>query len=170
MNNLSRISKFILYLTVLTFVLWLGGYISRQIIVFQLFEPENMDLRGIYTASNLEAVINTIYPVITYNIITYPVFLVSLLVFIVISKVSLKKEGWLFIVLAAIVITAPFEIYLLTIDWNILQKTLHSLNRTSEIIDLLRERITALSSFSLIEILVYMGAVFLFLFKPLRRE
>lgn len=170
MNNIGKISKALLFLTVLSFVLWLGGYISRQIIVYQLFEPENMDLRAMYNGSNLEAVINTIYPVITYNIITYPLFLVLFISFLITSRVSLKKEGWLFIILAAIILTAPFEIYLLTIDWEILQKILHSLNNTAAIVDLIRERISALSSFSLIEILVFMGALFLFLFKPLRKS
>ena len=58
-------------------------------------------------------------PVLTLILISYPVFLVSFVTFLFISKISLKENGWFFIITMIVVLTAPFEMYLLSIDFKI---------------------------------------------------
>ena len=97
------------------------------------------------------------------------IFLVAFIVFLLISKVSLKKEGWLFISTLIIAVCAPFEIYLLTKDFEI-SKAIYSMNfDPAAVITEIRERLMTLSSFSLIEIISFIGIIFLSVFQPLKR-
>ena len=68
MQNLSKPSKIFLFITVLFFALSLGGYVLRQVVVYQFFEPENLSLRIIYSAQNLPVILFTALPVFVFNI------------------------------------------------------------------------------------------------------
>ncbi len=169
MNNLNKPAKYFLFLTVLFFCLWLGGYVGRQLTVFRLFEPENMALKSMYNEVGLTQVINILLPVITYNLIMYPAFILSLILFLITSHINLKKEGWLFISVTIIFITLPFEVYLSTLDYELVSKILTGSFNSDKIVKILRERITILGSFPLIETFAYFAIIGLFLFKPLRK-
>src|ERR1035437_10098633 len=99
MKKQSIISKIILYLTITSFILWLGSYIIRNIAIYQLFEPLNLDLRSLYNEQNLNAVFNIILPLITFNLVTYISFIVFFIMFLFATSVRLKNEGWLFIIM-----------------------------------------------------------------------
>ena len=163
--------KILLFFTALLFSVWFGSYITREVMVYQLFEPVNLDLKSIYNTQNLVAVTTILLPAILTNIVTFPIFLLAFIAYILFSKINIKKEGWLFIILILVLITAPFELYLLSfIDLKIVQLITHSPSNLSEIIPLVRKRITELSSFTLIEIFSYIGIIFLVIFKPLRKH
>ncbi len=164
-------SKLLTVLTVLTFSVWFGSYILRQIIVYQFFEPINLDLRPLYTVQNLGAVNTILFPAILSNLITFPVFIACFFLLILVSKVNIKKEGWLFLIILVIVITAPFELYLLAAtDYKIINLILNSPSNVDQVVVLLRKRITELSSFPLIEIFSYIGIIIIATFKPLRKN
>lgn len=169
MQNLTKLSKIFLSITVLFFTLWLGGYILRQAIIYQFFEPENLALKSIYNSQNLNEILITILPVFVFNIITYAGFILFLIAFIVNSKINMKNEGWFFISILIIVICAPFEIFLLLKDIEI-SKNIYSGNfDPSVIMKIIYERLTIFNSFSLIEILSFISIIFLSVFKPLRK-
>ncbi|NJD23704.1 MAG: hypothetical protein FIA82_13730 [Melioribacter sp.] len=170
MKNLNIFSKTVLLFTIIFFTVWLGGYIARQIAVYQLFEPVELNLRTFYYTNNLSSAISLLVPLIISNLITYACFLLLFLTFIVISKLNLRRNGWLFIITLIIIITAPFEIYLSLIDYKIIRLGLANINEVSPIIELIKERITKLSSFSLIEIFSYISIIILVLFKPLQKS
>lgn len=170
MENQNKISKVILYFTVIFFIFWLGGYIARHLVIYQYFEPENLTLRELFTKESLPATFYLILPLIIFNIFSYVVFLVLFIIFLIISKFNLKLEGWLLIVSLIVFITAPFEIFLLIKDYKIVKDIYYNLTNAEYLISLIRERITILSSFSLIEIFSYLGIVFLVIFKPLRKQ
>ena len=169
MQNLSKPSKIFLFLTELFFVLWLGGYVLRQIVVYQFFEPENLSLKLSIGSSSLSDILLIILPVFVFNIVTYAGFLVTFIVFLFISKISLKKEGWLFISVLIVAVCAPFEIYLLAKDYKI-ATTIYSMSfDPTAVMNEIRERLVTLSSFSLIEIVSFIGIIFLSVFQPLKR-
>lgn len=171
MKNNNILYKTSLYLTVLTGLVWLGGYISRMIITFQLFEGNQFELRSIFAGDYLHAALYLINPAVTYNLITYPIFLLSLIGFIFISKLSLKENGWLFISLLLILITAPFEIYLLTIDYKIATSVFYNPDFDSTyILNLTIERFKVLSSFPIIEVFIYFAIIYLFIFQSLKKK
>lgn len=169
MKNLNIFSKTILLFTTVFFTVWLGGYIARQIAVYQLFEPVELNLKTFYNTDNLSSAISLLVPLIISNLITYTCFLLFFLIFIVVSKINLRRNGWLFIITLIIIITAPFEIYLSLIDYKIIRLGLVNINEANSILELIKERLTKLNSFSLIEIFSYLSIIFLILFKPLQK-
>jgi len=170
MTKLNLTSKILLLLTIIFFSVWLGSYIARQLAVYQLFDPLETELKPLYTMDNLTAVLFTLLPLFTLNLISYICLLLAFILFLFQSKINLKAHGWLFIVTLIILVTAPFEIYLSSIDYKIINKIYSSPSETTIIIDLVKERITKLSSFSIIEIFSYITIIFLVLFQPLKKE
>ena len=160
MKNLNTFSKIILLFTIIFFTVWLGGYIARQIAVYQLFEPVELNLKTFYNANNLTSAISLLVPLIISNLITYTFFLILFLILISTSKLNLRKNGWLFIITLIILITAPFEIYLSLIDYKIIRLGLANINESNFILELIKERLTKLNSFSLIEIFSYLAIIF----------
>ena len=166
MEKLNKVSKVLFYFTVLFFVIWLGGYISRQLIVYQLFNANDLTLKSVFDAFNLVPTLYVISPILTINMVTFISFLAFFILFLLASKVNLKKEGWLFISLMIVIVTAPFEIYLLTYDYSVIAGVLAENVDGFRLAAILKERIVVLSSFSLVEIFCYFGIIFLYIFRP----
>lgn len=170
MNSLSKSSKIFLFLSFSAMIIWLGSYISRQMIIYQFFEPENLDLKNIYNSNNIVTVIKTIAPLVVLNIISFVFFLLTFLVTLFITKINYKKNGWALIIVLAVIITAPFELYLLYQDFIIIKIIYFSSGFDFTIINNLKDRITVFNSFSLIEVFTYFGLIFLFIFRPLTKK
>lgn len=73
-------------------------------------------------------------------------------------------------ILLIILVTAPFEIYLMTIDLKTTLKVLAGNFQTDEILSLYIRRNKVLSSFPLIELFSYFSIIFLAVIKPLRMK
>jgi hypothetical protein len=170
MQKLSKLSKIILTISVLFFSFWMGGYLLRQMVIYQLFEPDNLALRENYNAQNLHDVFLTILPLFVFNIATYLCFIITLILFLFVSKISLKNDGWLFISVLIIGICAPFEIFLIIKDYKISQLIYSGIFDSNNVLILIKERLTILSSFSLIEIFSFIGVVFLCILQPFRKS
>ncbi|MCU7514526.1 MAG: hypothetical protein HF300_18340 [Ignavibacteria bacterium] len=170
MQNLNKISKIILYVCTLSGILWFGGYLSRILLTYQLFEPRDFVLKSYVTDQNLGGIFYTLNSSVTFTLILYLVFLVSFILFISTSGIKLKEEGWLFVILLIVVITAPFELYLMTLDYQIATKVFYSAFVPKDILAIYIKRMKLLSSFPLIEIFSYCAILFLIIFKPLRMK
>ncbi|MFH0733650.1 MAG: hypothetical protein V1773_03640 [bacterium] len=169
MQNLSKVSKFLLFLCSLAFILWGGTYFSKFFLLYQFYEPE-MTLKTAYTNINFMPIFNTIMPIIGLNILFYPLFLLSLVLFSASSKLKIKNEGWFFIILSFSLITAPFEIYSLTYDYNIINHIYNGSNDAANILALIKEKIVSLGSFPFVQFLFIIAIVFLAVYKPLRKK
>lgn len=170
MEKLSKLAKVFLFLCVLSGILWFGGYTLRLFLTFQLYEPKALVLKPYLNSGNIPATVIALNTAVIYTFVLFPIFIITFFLTLVTSKVSLKQEGWLFIILLIVIITAPFEIYLMVIDFDVLSKVFSQNFNSAEIINLYTKRLTVLSSFSLIEIFSYCGIIFLLLFRPLRRH
>ena len=170
MQKLTKVSKIILIINVLFLALWLGGYVARHFVMYQLFDPETQLLRTNYQISSLPNVLITILPLFVYNIITYTVFIVTFILFLFFSKIKLKYEGWLFIIMLIVFICAPFEIFLLLKDYKIAVIINSGSFNPKDVVELIKERIEILNSFSLVEIFSYIGIIALAVFRPLRKK
>ena len=167
MYNLSKTSKIFLFLATLSGSLWLGAYFTRLIVFYQLFESENFDIKPIFNEQNLHAVLTEINSLIVLTLVLYLIFIITYFIFIAISKISLKQNGWLFIVTIIILITLPFELYLISIDYKIITLVLPGNFNEMQIIQLIIKRFKVLSSFPIIELFCYFSIVYFVLFKPL---
>ncbi|MFZ0455239.1 MAG: hypothetical protein WCE54_18915 [Ignavibacteriaceae bacterium] len=170
MHNLSKTSKILLLLAALSGSLWMGAYFARLIVFYQLFEPKELILRPVFNEQNLHAVLIELNPLIILTLVLYMVFIITYFVFITISKISLKDNGWLFIVTVIIFITLPFELYLVSFDYRIISSVLTGNFNSTEIIQLIIQRFKVLSSFPVIELFCYFSIVYFVLFKPLTKK
>ena len=169
MHNINKLSKLLLAITVLFFGLWLGGYVVRQIVVYRLFESDGLALKSFYNNSSLTQVLYIMMPIFIFNIVSYAVFIISLVLLVSFSKLKLKNEGWLFVSLLIIIFCAPFEIYLIIKDYNISKLIFSGNFDPLNVVLLIKDRLSELSSFSLIEIISFSSIIFLAIFQPLRK-
>jgi hypothetical protein len=170
MNTLNKTSKIFAFLAVITCSLWIGAYLSRLFLSYQLFEAQDLSLKSYITSANLSGILTTMLPPITTTFVLYICFIISFALFITVSHIKLRNNGWLFIIAVIILITLPFEIYLMTIDYSIILQLNHGIYNTSDIVDLFVKRIKVLGSFPLIEIFCYLSFYYFLLFRPLTKN
>lgn len=170
MRKLSNLPKTFLFITSIACCLWLGSYVLRMFISYQLFEAPDLSIKSYITSENIEGILFTLLPAFTTTFLLYTLFIPSFILFLVTSKISLKNNGWLFMICLIILITLPFEAYLMIIDYNIIMALISDTIDTSFVIANIRERFTVFSSFPLIEIFCFFAIIFLALFKPLTKE
>ncbi len=170
MKKINNISAFFLTVSSLACVFWMGSYLARLMLSYQLFNETITSHKEYLNEQNLNAVLTTINPAVITTFVLYIVFFLFYFLFLFTSNLNLRKNGWLFIITVLILITAPFEIYLMTIDYHIFTLVNYGTFNGREVLDLIMKRLSVLSSFSLIELLSYCAVVFLAVFKPLTRE
>ena len=170
MEKLSKITKIFLFLFIIAEIIWLGSYITRLTLFYQLFEPNDYVLKSQFNDQNLAGIFQTLISAVVINLIFYLIMIISFIFFLFTSKLSLKQNGWLFIATILICLTLPFEIYLLLIDYNMIQLVFKSDFSTSTILTLVIDRFSKLSSFPIVEILAYFAVNYLFLFQPLKQK
>ena len=170
MKKISKISGLFLIIASLACILWMGSYLLRMFLTYQLFDETLTTYKSFVTEQNISGILMTINPAVVTTFVLYIIFIVFFILFLSTSKLSLKRNGWLFIITVLIVITFPFEIYLMTIDYKIFTQVNSGTFESSKIIALVLERFKDLSSFPLIELLSYCAIVFLAIFKPMTRE
>ncbi len=167
MKKLNTISKIFLYLTTVSGMLWFGSYIAKLALSYQLFQGNEFALNYYLNSQNLSAVFLTLNACTILTSISYVVFIVTFIFFLTTSHMSLKENGWLLIVSMIILITLPFEGYLMSIDYKVFQMLKSGFN-SMDILNLYVKRFKVLGSFPIIEVLSYFAIIFLILFKPLQ--
>ena len=170
MINLNKTSKIFAFLALITCSLWIGAYLSRLFITYQLFVAEDLSLKSYITLANLNGILTTLLPSVTSTFVLYICFIISFALFLVASKIKLRNNGWLFIITFIILITLQFEIYLMTLDYSIISQLNSGLYNSSDIINLFVRRIKVLGSFPLIEIFCYLSFYYFLLFRPLTKS
>lgn len=168
MKSLGLLSKTFLFTSILLGSLWMGGYLLRLVVFYQLFEAEEFVLRSFLNIENLPGIFMILRSAVAMTLILFPLFILSYISFLFSSKINLKQNGWLFIITILIFITLPFEIYLITIDYDIVFKINYSSFRTDDVLNLVIKRFKVLSSFPIIELICYFSVIYLMIFQPLK--
>lgn len=170
MKNISSVSKIFAVLALISVSIWVGSYLSRLFLVYQLFEGPDLVLRNYISDENINGILYSLLPAILVHFIAFIVMFIVTILFYFTSKVNLRFNGWLFIILFAVIITTPFEVYLMIIDY----KTIMMLNSGSfdsnTVLNLLRDRIKDLSSYSVVAILTYLSFYYFIVFQPLTKK
>lgn len=167
LKELKLFSKIVLYICILSGVLWLGSYAARLTLIYQLFQGNDFTLKSVFDNQNLPGIFITINSVAILNAILFAIFIISFLMFLIFSHVKLKDNGWLLISSIIIILTIPFEIFLMSIDYKIFSIIQSGNVNTKLILDYTISRFKILGSFPIIEILCYFSIIYLILFKPL---
>ncbi len=167
MKKQSFFSKLFASFALVSGSIWIGSYLVKLFLIYQLFEPKDLILKEMFLIDDINTILLSLLPAFLTPFLAYIIMIMSFVLFLLSSKIKLKENGWLFISIVIILITLPFELYLLIIDFKIISMLLQSSFNADSIINLVRDRITALSSFPIIEILSYLSILFLIIFKPL---
>ena len=166
-NILNRIFAF---LAVLFGSIWLGSYAERMIISYQLFDID-MNIMPYVNQQNLSGILVTIIPGVYTTFILYIFFIFTFTIFLFTSKISLRQNGWLFIIVVIVYLTLPFEAYLSTIDYKIISAfSFTDVIDADYIVSLIKDRFTTLSSFPIIIFLSYCSLICFLLFKPFTKK
>lgn len=170
MKNISTIAKIFAVLSLMSGAIWIGSYLSRLFLINQLFEGSDLILKSYITNDNVNGILTSIIPSIVVHFVSFIIMLLTTILFYFTSKISLRFNGWLFIILIAILITAPFEFFLMINDY----KTILILNsatfNSTVVIELLRDRIKDISSYSIVAILTYLSFYYFIVFQPLTKK
>ena len=169
MKNISLTAKWFALLSLISGSIWIGSYLSRLFTVYGIFEGPDLVLRSFVNEQNISGILSSFLPVILTPFISFIVMIVAFILFIIISKINLKGNGWLFIILIGIVVTLPFEVYLMLIDYKIIIALMSSSFDPNLVITLLGDRIKDLSSFPIVIVLTYISFFFFIVFKPLTK-
>lgn len=170
MKNISILSKIFAVLALISASIWVGAYLSRLFLVYQLFEGPDLVLRSYINKGNINGILFSIYPSFVLHFATFIIMLISTVLFYITSKINLRFNGWLFIILIAVLITAPFEIYLMIIDYKVIMMLYSNSFDSNTVINLLRDRIKDLSSYSIVAILTYLSFYYFLVFQPLTKK
>lgn len=168
MDNQSKTYRIFSFLSVLFGALWMGSYVARLIMSYQLFEGTDFILKPVFNQQALIGSINILSYSILLTLILYLTFIISFLLFLSFSKASLKQNGWLFIITVIVFLTFPFEIYLMTIDFKIVSNVLSGQFITNEIVELIIKRFKILSSFPVIELFCYASIIYFIISQPMK--
>jgi hypothetical protein len=168
MKNLNKIAKTFAFLSCLSGILWVGSYLLRLLISYQLFQERDFLLKEYYNKQNIDAVLKTLLPAFSTTFILYIVFILSFIVFLISSKINFKENGWLFITAALVFITFPFEVYLMVIDYKIILLLNSGIFESNQVLSLITDRFKLLSSFPIIHVLCYFAIIFIIIFQPLK--
>ena len=170
MNEQNLLNRIFAFLAVLSGSIWLGSYAERMIISYQLFDID-MNIMPYVNQQNLSGILVTITPAVYTTFIVYLFFIFAFTIFLFFSKISLRENGWLFIIAVIVYLTLPFETYLLTIDYKIISALNFSDVIDAEyIVSLIKDRFTTLSSFPIIIFLSYCSLIYFILFKPFTKK
>ncbi len=166
MEKVTTLSKVLSSLAILSGALWLGTYVERLFVTFMLFKEEGLILKDYINSSNLPGILTTISPSVVLTFVMFIVMIISFSLFLVISKINLKKNGWLFIVTLLIYITLPFEAYLMTFDYKMILEIISGNINSSYLLGLIIDRFRLLNGFPVIIIFTYLSIPFFIVFKP----
>lgn len=169
MKKENTITKIFAYIALSSGSIWLGAYISRLLITYQMFEATELTLKS-YITDNISSIFQTTYPLVNLTIFSYLIMIVSFTIYLVISNLKLRENGWLFIITMIIYITLPFEIVLLLIDYKLFILFINEQFTSELILQLVVDRITRLSSFPIILLLSYLSIPYFIIFKPFTKK
>ncbi|GJQ44197.1 MAG: hypothetical protein JETCAE03_36950 [Ignavibacteriaceae bacterium] len=173
MKPYSLTSKILLIFTFASGTLWLGSYTVKLFSFFNLFDldPNNsLILKSTLINVDMKPVIFELLPVLTISLSSYIIFIASGLLFLFISKVNLKENGWLFIILMIVLFCLPFEIYLSLKDYKLIMMIINNTSDSSGMVEIIKSRITVLSSFPIVALILHYSLFILVVFRPLTKK
>ena len=170
MKNVSTVSRIFAILSLISTSIWVGSYLSRLFIVYQFFEGPDLIVKNYINENNIDGILFSVLPAILVHFVSFITMMITTILFYFTSRLSLRFNGWLFIILIAILILLPFEIYLMSIDYNVILALNSEAFDSTQVITMLRDRITDLSSFSIVALLTYLSFYYFIVFQPLTKN
>ena len=166
MKKDSKLSLVFGYLALTSGSIWFGAYVSRLLTTYQMFKETEYTLKDYISNANLSAIFQTTFPLVNLTFYSYILMTISFTLFLILSRLKLKENGWLLIVTLIIYLTLPLESLLLMTDYKLIVLFLNEQFGSEQILKLVVERLSKLSSFPIILILSYFIIPYFLVFKP----
>jgi hypothetical protein len=131
-----------------------------------MFEETEFALKNYITNENISAIFQTTFPLVNLTFYSYIIMIISFTLFLILSGLKLKENGWLLIVSLIIFLTLPLESLLLITDYKLIDLFMNEQFVSEHILKLIIERMSKLSSFPIILILSYLTIPYFLIFKP----
>ncbi|QQS37941.1 MAG: hypothetical protein IPM56_08385 [Ignavibacteriales bacterium] len=170
MRKSSKVSNIFLFIASLSGALWTGSYLLRTFISYWFFEPEDFVLKAFITTENMAGITYSLTPVVSTTLILYLVFITTFILYIITTDLKLKLNGWLFISLLIVLVTLPFEAYLMTIDYKMISFLTSATYDPEMIIDLIRKRFNVLGNFPIVILFCYFSLFYFIIFRPFTKK
>lgn len=173
MKNRDSWIKIIQSLILVFGAIWIGSQISKILTIYYFFQTDDFGrvfIKPELTNSPINLIAYQFVPIFSTSIISYILFILFLISYVILIRKELKYKGWLFISIVIIILCLPFEIYLGLIDFKIFDLAYNRIGNSEIFINLFTNRVVALSSFPVISIFLHIFTLFLIVFKPLNKE
>lgn len=177
MKNFKIVSKILFYFFFASISIWIGSTLVKTFVFYNMFQPEqNLPLKTylmIDKSLNIEVIKGILFTIYPITLITFASFISAclfLILTLVIERPSLKEQGWLFITCVLVFLLSPFEIYLMNFDYKLLQ-LIPQVNYDANIaIELIRNRLSKLNTFPMVELFSFIGILYFLIFQPLTHK
>ncbi|HPO56119.1 MAG TPA: hypothetical protein PKY46_08945 [Ignavibacteriaceae bacterium] len=170
MTKLSKTAKIFLFLLASSTVIWLGNSISRMFFTYNIFQSPDLVLKPFLSENTLKLIFVIHQPMVSISIFAYFAMIAFLILFIITSHLKLRENGWLFISLILVFITAPFEIFLIVKDFDLLMSLFYTDYDLTHVMKIILQRYSVMGSFIILEVLAYFAVIFLFILQPLTKK
>lgn len=118
MKKFKVLDKSITSLGIVAYIIWLGGSFCRLILGFEIFQPGTLLLRGY--AGDLNKFLVQKYAVLApYTDISFIIMFIAALYLLAKYSGHIRSKGWLFMIIALIIISAIPSFYLIYMDYNL---------------------------------------------------
>jgi hypothetical protein len=165
-------TRLILSVLLISLAIWFGGSLVRSTTAYEIFEPgTKMELKKSYSNDLQLHTIRLFAYGAVYTGISYLLAFISAIVLTIRWRKYLKQNGWLFMALVIFFISAPIEIYLTYLDYELNMTILYGGVKDFWDGNLQRYflvRFTKLSQLSPITMLSVATSLILVIWKPLK--
>lgn len=112
--------KSIYFFIALGMIVWLGGSLIRNVIIFDIFVPaEVLTFKNYYTTEMINYSIYLFTSTSLYTSVAYGVSFLLFLYIAIAEKHRFKNEGWLFMSIALFLLVSPVVLYNMYSDYQL---------------------------------------------------
>ncbi len=163
----KSLRNFLILLAAVSGAVWFGSYITRFSAFYFLFEGPELAMKALFQTEMLRGFLYGLIPSLSISIFAYLAFLLCFYLWVFTSGLSLKNEGWLFISLVLITLTAPFELYLIwKYDYKLFAMLYYSQFNPENSVQFYIERIKTFSFMPIVSLLDLVTVFGLFYYRP----
>lgn len=170
MREISKPAKTILFLLAVAGVVWYGATTARLLSIYQIYDGVEMRLNEFAVGAVLP-IFHAINPILVATMVAYVAFVALFVAFVVVSKLSLRWNGWLFMSLLIVGGLAPYELYLIAeYDFHLAHGLFYGWADSAYVEHMALERVKASGSYVLIQLASHLVALYLFVFQPMTKK
>ncbi len=166
----TTIKKLILSSIVISAICWLGGINIRAMIGFDLLQAGTIDFKPNIHPFVERAVFSLIAQSSMVIDVAYVVLWVAGIIFLRMTSLRFRENGWLLMCAILFYIFTPVEVYTMVLDYRMWRLDALGSNDLVEFRKIFIHHLGALAGVPMIALLSYYTAIVLVIFQPMRKS